>query len=160
MLTWDVSTTSTDLCVWQCTFKFNHVWETTSPEMCNSCERNENIMLHKSALSLSFSCASRAYMCWDLSLLLQTASIVIIITGQTIKLWCPTAYRNTQGGKRADPVPCVSDRSPAVCTVSSRETVVCSFPFTVPEEEVMSATAAQFSTMNHQATRYQKALKH
>lgn len=129
MLTWDVYTTSTDLCVWQCTFKFNHVWETTSPEsvtaaseMRISCSIN---LLH---LSPSF-----------LRLCLSCLHVLRSIFVTADNLHCANNYRsdhktvmsdsvsNTQGRKRADPVPCVHDGLPAVCTVSSGETVVCSF---------------------------------
>lgn len=45
-------TASTDLYVWQSTFKFNHVLETINPWKRNSCKQNENIVLHKSSLWL------------------------------------------------------------------------------------------------------------
>lgn len=99
------------------------------PRKCNSCERNENIMLHKSApsLSLFLSPVPLVPACAEIYLCYRRQPPLANNYWSDHKTVMSDSVSNTQGRKRADPVPCVHDGLPAVCTVSSGETVVCSF---------------------------------
>lgn len=132
MFTWDVDTTSADLYVWQCTFKFNHVLEPISPESATAASKMRISCSINLLPRLCFSCLHD----WLPTSIFVTAdnwnnywSERKAVTSDSVSY---TQAICADPKRPVNPVFCVNDRFTfcVQCTVSSsssRITELCSF---------------------------------